>query len=153
LAAFAAVAALTLKRQDALILAGAVWLTNQLVGYGLLGYPRTVDSFAWGFAIGAVTILATVISQSVTRRLAGQSAVLVSAVAFTGAFLLYEGGLHLVAATILGGTASWAPTIVWRMLEINAAGFVGLLVLNRLAIVGGLTANFAGPYADIRKLA
>jgi hypothetical protein len=57
LAAFAAAAALTLSRQDALVLIIAVWLANQLVGFAVLDYPWTTSAFAWGAALGAVAIL------------------------------------------------------------------------------------------------
>jgi hypothetical protein len=49
--------------------------------------------------------------------------------------------LFAVSATLLGGTENYAPAIVARILEINTAGFVGLLVLNRLAAMVGLAAR------------
>src|SRR5215510_1160511 len=58
LAAFAAAAAFTLPRWDALVLIVAVWLANQLVGFAVLDYPWTASTFAWGAALGAVAILA-----------------------------------------------------------------------------------------------
>lgn len=65
--------------------------------------------------------------------------------AFAGAFAVYEGGLFVAAATLLGGTEDFAPSIVLYILEINAAAFLLLLVLNRLAIAGGLAAASAIP--------
>ena len=41
LAAFAAIAALTLSRRDAFTLVGAVWLTNQIAGFAIHHYPMT----------------------------------------------------------------------------------------------------------------
>src|SRR5262245_50710816 len=59
LAAFAAAAALTLSRRDALFLIILVWLANQLVGFTALGYPLTASTFEWGVALGAVAVFAT----------------------------------------------------------------------------------------------
>jgi hypothetical protein len=42
--------AINMKRADAFTLAIVVRLVNQLVGYGILHYPQTPDSFAWGVA-------------------------------------------------------------------------------------------------------
>jgi hypothetical protein len=49
-AAFAAIAAVTLSRRDAVLLAVALWLANQAVGYGVLHYPWNARSAAWGLA-------------------------------------------------------------------------------------------------------
>jgi hypothetical protein len=38
----------------------------------------------------------------------------------------------------MGGTEDFGPAIVRDIVTINAAAFVGLLVLNRLGAVGGL---------------
>src|ERR1700709_2513654 len=57
-AALATLAALKLGRRDAITVIGLVWLANQAIGYGLLGYPWTWDSAAWGLSIGASAGLA-----------------------------------------------------------------------------------------------
>jgi hypothetical protein len=137
IAAFGAVAALTLPRRDALLLAGGVWLANQLVGFALLGYPWTASTFAWGGALGAVAVLATVAALALARHRDARGAVVVALAAFLGAFSVYEGGLFVVAATLLGGTEAYTPAIMARILTINAAACVGLLVLHRLAVAGG----------------
>ncbi|MDQ6867846.1 MAG: hypothetical protein M3178_05420 [Pseudomonadota bacterium] len=48
LAAFAAIAALTLSRRDAFALVGAVWLANQIAGFAVHHYPVTASTLAWG---------------------------------------------------------------------------------------------------------
>ena len=141
LAAFGALAAMTLSQRDALLLTGAVWLANQLVGFAILDYPWTVSTFAWGIALGIVTALATVAARAMATRVDGRGAAVVSLAAFTSAFIVYEGGIFVVAATLLGGTEDFAPAIVARILEINAAAFAGLLVLNRLGMTVGLAAR------------
>jgi hypothetical protein len=140
-AAFAAVAALTLDRSNALLLIGGVWLANQIVGFAVLDYPWTADTFAWGIVLGIVAILATVAAWTIARRFGGSAAVVASPLAFAGAFIVYEVGLFVVAATLLGGTEDFAWAIVARIFEINAAAFVGLLVINRLGVATGLAAR------------
>jgi hypothetical protein len=144
-AAFGAVAALTLERRDALMLIGAIWLANQLVGFGFLDYPWTADTFVWGIVLGAVAILCTTAGIVAAGRLEARDTILAALAAFAGAFVVYEGSLFVVSATLLGGLEDFAPAIVVRILEINAAAFVGLLILNRL----GKAAGFAGGAARL----
>lgn len=139
-AAFGAVAALTLERRDALMLVGAIWLANQLVGFGFLDYPRSVDTFVWGIVLGAVAILCTIAARSAADRFERRDMLIAALAAFTAAFAVYEGSLFVVSTTLLGGLEDFAPAIVARILEINAAAFFGLLILNRL----GKAAGFAG---------
>jgi hypothetical protein len=61
----------------------------------------------------------------------------VALAAFTGAVVAYEGDLFVVSATLLGGTDNFIPATMTRILEINAAAFPGLLVLNRLVSATG----------------
>jgi hypothetical protein len=145
-AAFGAIAALTLTRRDALLLMVAVWLANQFIGFAVLDYPWTASTMAWGVALGIVAVLTTVAARSAARRLDGRGAAISALAAFIGAFIVYEGGLFIVAATALGGVEDFAPAIVLRIIEVNAAGFLGLLVLHRLAIAGGLVARAETPY-------
>jgi hypothetical protein len=144
-AAFGAVAALTLERRDALMLIGAIWLANQLVGFGFLDYPWTADTFVWGIVLGAVAILCTTAGILAAGRLEGRDTILAALAAFIAAFVVYEGSLFVVSATLLGGLEDFAPAIVVRILEINAAAFVGLLILNGL----GKAAGFAGGAARL----
>jgi hypothetical protein len=141
LAAFAAAPALTLPRADALVLVLLVWLANQLVGFSVLGYPWTVDTFAWGVVLGAVAVLATLVSQWTAARLAETARALSFTLTFLIAFAVYEAALLVVSATLLGGTEIFTGEIQGRILVINAAAFVGLLALNRLAISVGLVAS------------
>ena len=137
LAAFAAAAALTLSRQDGLVLIGAVWLANQLVGFTMLDYPWTASTFAWGLALGAVAILATVASQQTVRRLADVPRVVAFTATFLVAFVVYEALLFAISVTLLGGAEIYTVAIQGRIFAVNAAAFAGLLVLHRLAVSVG----------------
>jgi hypothetical protein len=138
LAAFAAAAALSLSRRDALLLILLVWLANQLVGFTVLHYPWTASTFTWGVVLGAVAVLATWASQWIAGRLVDVRRAFTVTAAFLIAFAVYEAALFTVSATLLGGTEIYTAAIQGRMFAINAAAFVGLLVLNYLATSIGL---------------
>ena len=140
-AAFGATAALTLARRDAVLLTVAVWLANQLVGFAVLSYPWTQRTFAWGAVLGVVAVLATFAARSIARHLEGRGVVIVTLAAFAGAFIVYEGGLFIVAATLLGGTADFVPAIVAYILEINAGAFLGLMALQWVGGAIGLSSK------------
>jgi hypothetical protein len=144
-AAFGATVALTLERREGLLLTVVLWLANQVVGFTVLGYPWTASTFVWGAVLGVVAVLATIAAQSIARRLADRGTVIVVLATFVGAFIVYEGSLFVVSAVLLGGTENFIPEIVVRILEINGAAFAGLLVLNRVAAIVGLTARPALP--------
>ena len=137
LAAFAAAAALTLSRRDALVLIVAVWLANQLVGFAVLDYPWTASTFAWGAALGAVAILATLAGQWTVEHSMGRGRAVGYMMTFLVAFAAYEVALFAVSATLLGGTEIYTVAIQGWILAVNAIAFVGLLVLHRLAISAG----------------
>ena len=137
-AAFAAAAAQSLSRRDALILILLVCLANQLVGFTVLHYPWTLSTFTWGVVLGAVAVLATWASQWIAGRLVDARQAFTVTATFLIAFALYEAGLFAVSATLLGGTEIYTAAIQGRIFTINAAAFVGLLALNRLATSVGL---------------
>ena len=138
LAAFAAAAALSLSRRDALLLIVLVWLANQFVGFTLLGYPWGASTFAWGTVLCVVAILATLAARWMAGRLANARRVFTVTATFLVAFAFYEAALFAVSATLLGGTEIYTAAIQGRIFVINAAAFVGLLVLHRLASSVGL---------------
>jgi hypothetical protein len=138
LAAFAAAAALTLSRRDALTLVLLVWAANQLVGFTLLAYPWTASTFAWGAALGMVAVLAPLAGQWTGRRFVNATHMVRFAATFLIAFVVYEAALFAISATLLGGTEIYTAAIQGRIFAINAAAFVGLLILNHLAASVGL---------------
>src|SRR2546427_9813178 len=149
LAAFGTAGALTLSRRDALLVTIGVWLANQLAGYVLLGYPWTMNSLAWAFVIGAAAVLCTMAARWAALRLSAAWAVARALAAFVAAFVaafaVYEAALFAVAITLLGGTDTFAPSIVGQILVTNVAALVGLYGLNRLAEVVGLRRRPAIP--------
>jgi hypothetical protein len=133
-AAFGAIAAMTLKPRDALLLSTTVWLVNQVIGFTILHYPWDASALTWGAVLGAVAVLNTIAAQAVIRW---RGRVGASLAGFAAAFIAYEGGLYLVSATWLGGTENFTVVIVTRILAINAAGFAGLLATSLLIAAAG----------------
>ena len=133
-AAFAVIAATTLSRRDAVVLALALWLTNQAVGFGVLNYPWTAPTLAWGVAIGAAAVVATLVADSAVRRLAALHALARMAAGFAAAFVLYELALYAAAVSVLGGADAFAPAIVGQVLFVNAVTLVGLVGLHQLVV-------------------
>jgi hypothetical protein len=132
LAAFAAIGGLTLRRHDALVLIGAVWLANQITGFALLHYPLERAAFAWGGALGAVALLATLAACWVNGRLAQRNRLLGSSAAFLAAFAAYEGALFAISAMTANGHSNFAPAIVLRIFMINATAFAALFLVRRV---------------------
>ena len=132
-AALATLAALNMRRGEAAALMLIVWIVNQAVGYLILHYPRNFESYEWGLAIGVSGFLALGGAMA-ADRLKGAPAAVLGAAACVLAFVFYEGGLYLNALALREGGAAFTPGIVTRILEVNAAAFAGLLVLDRLAV-------------------
>jgi hypothetical protein len=151
LAAFAAAAALSLSRRDALLLILLVWLANQLVGFTVLHYPWTASTFTWGVVLGAVAVLATWASQWIAGRLVNARRAFTVTTTFLIAFAVYQAALFAVSATLLGGTEIYTAAIQGRIFAINAAAFVGLLALNHLATSIGLARKPTTPALSVME--
>jgi hypothetical protein len=137
-AAFGAVAAMTLPRRDALLLTVALWLVNQIIGFSVLHYPLDAMTLTWGAILGAVALLSTIAAQAAVRH---RGIIQTALASFAAAFVVYEGALYLVSATVMGGTEDFTPAIVARILAINAAGFVALLASVLIAAAGSRSRN------------
>lgn len=130
--ALAALAALHLRRSDALALTGIAWVANQAIGYGFLGYPQTWDSFAWGGVIGLSALAATAVAigaETLTRRAGRLAAAVVS---FTAAFIAYEAALCGTTAFLPSGPEAFSAPIVMWILRVNALAFVALMLVQSL---------------------
>jgi hypothetical protein len=138
-AAFGAIAALSLPRRDALLLTLALWFINQVIGFTILHYPWDGMTLAWGVILGVVAVLSTAAAQAAASR---RGPALTALAAFAAAFVIYEGSLYRVSAVAMGGTEDFTAAIVARILEINAAGYAGLLA------AGFLIAAAARPAVD-----
>jgi hypothetical protein len=132
LAAVGASATLTASRRDALYLTGAAWLVNQFVGYSLLGYPWTLQSFAWGGAIGAACMLATIVAYEALLRLKAAAPILLGLASLMTAFAIYEIVLFAVANVLLGGSENFTFEIIAQIFAINGLAFICFCGLYRV---------------------
>jgi hypothetical protein len=133
-AALAAVAALTLERRDALLLVGLAWLANQAVGFGVLHYPWTADTLAWGLALLAVPVLATLGAALCATRVGALPKSFVALVVFLSAFAIYEGLLFLVTLAVGAGMEAYEPEVVAKIFALNGAVFAAFLAASRLRL-------------------
>lgn len=150
-AAFAAIAALTMPRRDALFLIGLVWFANQAIGFGLLHYPCTADCLAWGLGLGIASTAATFGAGRAADRFSALPGPLVSAAAFLVAFAFYESMLFAASVIFQSGVEDYSAAIVGRIFTINAAAFLGLVVGNRLGVFAGLATPPASRLAGARR--
>jgi hypothetical protein len=140
-AAIATIAGTRMPTRLALTLTTVAWLVNQSVGYFLLGYPRTWDSFAWGAAIGLAALLAVGAVLLVQRWVASGLAALAGG--FGSAFLVYEAVLFSATALLPSGDDAFSFAVIAQILWTNLLALAGLLVLHRLAVAIGLLADDA----------
>lgn len=136
-AALATLAALDIQRRDGLLLVGAVWLANQIVGFVVLSYPHELQAYAWGIAIGAAAVAAYLSARWILSAFAAINALFAAGAAFAVAFAAYEGVLYAAGFVLPGGDGAFTAEIVERIALINAVAFVVLLVVHRVAVALG----------------
>jgi len=137
-AALATLAALHMSRRDGLTLIGIAWLADQAVGYGLLGYPRTVNSAAWGVILGVAAFAALLAAQALADRVRIRGAVMAGVSAFAGAFVAYQAVLLAATAVLASGSEPFSLPVVGWVLRVNLLSLAGLLMLHQLALWIGL---------------
>jgi hypothetical protein len=134
-AAVATLAALKLERRDAVAVVGLVWLVNQAIGYGILGYPWTLDSVAWGGAIGLSGFLALLVAAAFSSTRPVRLAI---GLPFVGAFAAFELALYVAGFALPGGQGGFTAAIVEKVFLVNLVTLVGLLAVYQVALMAGL---------------
>jgi hypothetical protein len=140
-AAVAALAALHMRRSEAFLLVGLVWGLNQLVGYGLLSYPQTWDSLAWGAMIGMGALAATAVAIGAHAFLGDDRRFLTAFGVFGVAFVTYQLILYAATAVLPSHPGSFAASVVFYVLVVNTLAFLGLTVLQHLGAKVGLAGS------------
>jgi hypothetical protein len=128
-AAFAVVTASTLRLRSALGAMAVIWLANQAVGFGALGYPWTLNTVLWGLAIGAAALLATLAASGVLGWFHASPGWLLLPLVFGTAFGVYEVALMAVSP-ILGSGDVFATALLGRLALIDAAWLGGLVLVH-----------------------
>ncbi|ANM11122.1 hypothetical protein AMK05_CH02748 [Rhizobium sp. N324] len=142
--ALAAVSAVLLPRQMAVTTVLLAWLANQMVGYFVLGYPQTWDSYAWGLAIGLAAFASLAAALGVLRLAAGLTVTVAGA--FLAGFVAYEGVLFAATAVLPSGEGAFSASVVANVLLINSLAAIGLVCLHAGAAAGrALVARQPGP--------
>ncbi|QPQ54840.1 hypothetical protein IC614_11035 [Allosphingosinicella flava] len=119
-----------MRRGPAVMAVLGVWATNQILGFGLLGYPWTPYALAFGVALGAGSLAALVVARRAGLTGAGISPARVAAASGLG-FIVYETSLFALALTI-GGTETFAPRIVLQIAVNEGLWLAGLLAFYAL---------------------
>jgi hypothetical protein len=137
--ALGALSALFMRKRDAFVLTSINWMANQIVGYGFLHYPQSLDSFAWGGIIGLSALAGTAVAIG-TRSLSARAGWVASAVSsFIAAFVTYE--LALFGATaFLSDDGGFTANVIVYVAEVNGFAFAGLLVLQGIGVSAGVAA-------------
>lgn len=124
-AAVAMLAAATLPLRQALAVSAALWLGNQIVGYGLIDYPMDGESIAWGMIVGMAGLAATFVSYR-ARSIAATLPTLARLVILLAvAFATYQFGL-LLGSAFISAHGGMAADIVAYVAFINATWAIGL---------------------------
>ena len=152
-AAFAVIATTTLSRRQAISCTVLVWLANQAMGFGMLNYPPTAKTFAWGVAIGGAALIGTLAAQWSILRLRAFAKPVGTLGGFAAAFALYQLSLYAVAAALLGGTGAFSPRIVGQVLVINVVTLVGLYGLQQLVTSGAVLIRRRRAHASAARVA
>jgi hypothetical protein len=141
--ALATLAALTLNRRDAVVVVTAIWSANQAVGYGLLNYPTTFDSYAWGVAIGVAALLALAAARAAGAEPGRRGPFLIMGAAFAAAFVAYELALYVASFWLPGSDSAFSWSVISYILVVNALGLGGLLLLQVIGTLVGLETRTA----------
>ena len=107
----------------------AVWLANQIIGFGLFHFPRTPDTFLMGLAIGGAAVAGTMVAWWVLNHLRSRRVLLRLGVALLASFATYE--LTLLAAVVfLGDLETFRPAIIAELGFVNVVSLAGMIALN-----------------------
>jgi len=120
-AAIATITALALPRRVGLGAVAACWLGNQMIGFGLLGFPRDAATFGAGLSLLGASLLA----YALVRRIGQRPGIAGALAAFGAAFAVYEAALFAYAL-LLGDIAMFAPRIVALIALNDGLWFAGL---------------------------
>ena len=125
-AAIATISALTLDVRRGAALVAATWFANQVVGFTLMHYPQTVDTYALGLSLGLGALAAYGVARAVLR---GNTSPLRIAAALSGSFVAYQLVIYS-GALGFGGVENFSPAIIKDVALNDAIWFVGLAALN-----------------------
>jgi hypothetical protein len=134
-AAIAAIAGLAMPARRGLAAVGLCWLGNQVLGFGLMGFPWDGATFAAGLSLLAASLVAFAAARAVRGG---------AVLAFPAAFVAFEASLFAYAIPF-GDPALFSPEIVGLIALNDALWFAGLWlgwqVLARIPALAPLAAR------------
>jgi len=137
-AALGALAALDSNRRDGLALIAIIWLANQIVGFGFLGYPHELQAYGWGAAILAAAIVGFLAARALVTAVAHINAVAAIVGAFLVAFAGYQLGLYAATSILPSSSGAFSFAVVSYVATVNGIAFVALVALHWIASTAGL---------------
>jgi hypothetical protein len=140
-AALGALAALHLRRTEAIILTSAVWFASQVVGFGFLNYPHTLTTYAWGGALLIAAWASMAGAVTVTGRLRRAGGLLRSVCALFTAMVIFKGAIYGFGLALGGNHGAFTLPVLTRFCATNLIAFASLMVLYRLGVAIGLAAR------------
>ena len=146
-AALAALAVVTLPTRRAVVLVGAVWAVNQVVGFTLLSYPHDGQALTWGIVIGAAAFAALGAAKIAFGR-ETRPISLRSIAALAASIVAYQ-CVMFFGAVGLDGFESSTPEIVAGIVRDDVAWFAGLAAIHALLTRAAPQWFAPGPVAQI----
>ncbi len=127
-AALGAICGLYLRRRACALAMTGAWLANQIVGFGFLGYPRDLPTFAWGGALLIAALAGAAGAALIARLLPHASAALRGGLAVAAAYLAVQAVIALAGLFLHGDSFSFA--LQRELMVQNALTFGALLILG-----------------------
>jgi len=128
-AAFAALAALTMKPARGLALIAGVWAVNQATGFFVLSFPWDAQALGHGVAILAATMAGFAAAKFVAAKAVGKAAAIRAPLALGAAFAVYQLMLRGYAS-FGGGAENFSAEIVSAVALNDTLWFAGLFALR-----------------------
>lgn len=127
-AAFATLAALTMRPRNGLALVASVWAVNQAVGFLLLSFPWDAQAVGHGIAILAATVASFGVARFTAAKM-GDQPVVRSVTALVSAFVVYQLLLRGYAQ-FGGGAENFSAEIITSVAINDMLWFAGLMALH-----------------------
>jgi hypothetical protein len=141
-AALSTLAAVTMPRNQALAAVTLMWLSNQILGFALLGFPHTLQTLGWGLVLGLSAVTALLVARGLTNGREQGPVRLLGTLA--AAFVCYEAGIFAFA-DLLGLPCPFTLSVIAQVALNDAIWFAALYPLNLL--LARLRPNWFMPFA------
>lgn len=128
--ALAAVAALTLRQRDGMVMIIASLIAAQIMTYPVQGHDFTMNSVAWTLGLGMAAVFAAWAAYRTTALLQTRSIWLQAGAAYLAAFIGFKAIVAVWSLGLGGLGAAFDPDIMWRQFTRYGTTFVGLMILH-----------------------